>query len=180
MNRRTFLLATLGATVATDASAAHMYLGTASYVRGWQSRYFHPHELASHGNSQVRVTVDLVTSLDRVRHNFGLPIRILSGYRDPAWNVHVGGARRSRHLICDAVDIDLAAFNNQRRYALMTHLISQGFTSFGSYGTKPNLLHADRRPLAVVWHYGGGSRPNWLRRALTEWKWRPGTGSPYR
>ncbi|MEL7444331.1 MAG: D-Ala-D-Ala carboxypeptidase family metallohydrolase [Pseudomonadota bacterium] len=180
MDRRAFLLAALGASVAKEASAARMYIGTAAYVPGWESRYFRPHELASHGNHRVRVTVDLVTALDRVRHDYGLPIRILSGYRDPDWNARIGGARRSRHLICDAVDIDIAPYSVQARYALMTQLISNGFTSFGSYRNKPNLLHTDRRAWAAVWHYGGGSRPRWLNQALNEWKWHPGTGSPYR
>ncbi|MEL6479030.1 MAG: D-Ala-D-Ala carboxypeptidase family metallohydrolase [Pseudomonadota bacterium] len=180
MNRRTFFLSGLGAMIATEASAGHLYRGTAGYVPGWTSRYFQPYELASGGDGRVQVTVALVASLDRTRHGFGAPIRILSGYRDPRWNARIGGARRSRHLVSDAVDIDLTPFDHRGRYALMTHLLSNGFTSFGTYGTKPNLLHADMRPRAALWRRGGGRHPEWLRRALAEWKWRPVSGSPYR
>ncbi|MEO0995795.1 MAG: D-Ala-D-Ala carboxypeptidase family metallohydrolase, partial [Pseudomonadota bacterium] len=110
----------------------------------------------------------------------GRPIRILSGYRDPAHNRRIGGAPKSRHVVGDAVDIDLSRYDNWARYALVWHLIDNGFTSFGTYGDRPNMLHADMRPRAAIWRHGGGRHPDWLRRALAEWRWEPIGGSPFR
>lgn len=173
------LAATLAYPDEAPASSG-FYNGTAWYVPGWRSRFFKPIELASRGNNRVWVSKAMIAGLDRVREKMERPIHILSGYRDPRHNRLVGGATRSRHIIGDAVDIDLQAFGSWNRYALAWYLIDNGFTSFGTYGDKPHMLHADMRPRAAIWHHGGGRRPEWLRRALAEWQWRPGTGSPHR
>ena len=164
------------ATTPSDHTAIHQKTKEV----GWTARYFTPREFASKGDGTVKVRPKMVAALDAVRAALGRPIRIVSGYRDPAYNARVGGAPRSRHMSGDAVDIDLAGFDDQDRYVLVWRLIEHGFTSFGTYGRSPNLLHADMRPRAAIWRHGGGRHPAWLRRALDEWRWRPVTGSPYR
>ncbi|MEM9764634.1 MAG: D-Ala-D-Ala carboxypeptidase family metallohydrolase [Pseudomonadota bacterium] len=146
----------------------------------WSSTYLQPTEFASKGNGAVKVQRRMVIALDRVRSALGRPIYNLSGYRDPIHNARVGGARRSRHLVGDAVDIDLRPYDTWTRYVLAWHLIDNGFTSFGTYGDRPHMLHADMGPRAAVWHHSGGRRPDWLKKALREWHWRPVTGSPHR
>lgn len=182
MDRRAVILGLMaGAVMGLEASAqSGFYEGTAWHVPGWRSRYFRPSELASRGNNRVWISKAMIAGLDRVRGEIDRPIRILSGYRDPAWNRRIGGVRRSRHIVGDAVDIDLNGFSIWARYALVWHLIDHGFTSFGTYGDRPTLLHADRRARAAIWRHGGGGHPEWLRRALNEWQWRPVTGSTYR
>lgn len=169
---------------AVAACAAPESLGrsvaTASSAKLWPAAYFAPHEFASKGNGAIHVQPRMVAALDATRAALGRPIRILSGYRDPAWNARIGGAPNSRHMHGDAVDIDLRGYDAWTRYVLVWRLIENGFTSFGTYGGKPNLLHADMRPRAAIWRHGGGGHPQWLRRALDEWRWRPVTGSPFR
>lgn len=182
MHRRALItgLAASLATIPRADAASGFYSGTAWHVAGWRVRHFHPSEVASRDNDRIWVSKAMITALDRVRDDVGRPLRILSGYRDPAWNRRVGGARRSRHIHGDAVDIDLRGFSPHARYVLAWYLIDKGFTSFGSYGDRPNMLHADRRPRATIWHNGGGRRPRWLSQALQEWQWRAVSGSPYR
>lgn len=107
----------------------------------------------------------------------GHPIHIISGYRDPAHNVRVGGTKHSRHLRSDAVDINLHGLTSLQRHALIWHLLAEGFTSFGSYARSPNMLHADMRPKARVWHRGPASHPAWFQRALSDWGWQWDSGA---
>lgn len=48
---------------------------------------------------------DVVYKLDRARELFGFPIKITSGYRDPAHNKEIGGVSSSAHTKGMAVDI---------------------------------------------------------------------------
>lgn len=47
---------------------------------------------------------ELVDILDELREHFG-PVIINSGYRCPEHNAKIGGAKASRHVVGDAVDI---------------------------------------------------------------------------
>lgn len=157
-------------------SAQPMLIGTARHVPGRRSRFFRPSEFASKGNGRVRIEARLLSALDRVRADSGHPIRIVSGYRDPRHNRAVGAVRDSQHVRGTAVDLDLRGLGAQARYRQMWYLIRHGFTSFGSYSAKPNLLHADMRSRAAILHRGRGGHPAWFRRALTDTRWRRGSG----
>lgn len=156
---------------ASAAQAEDFYKGHPDNIPDWTARYFSPHEFASRGSGEVYISVELVAALDRVRAAVGHPIRITSGYRDAAWNVHVGGAPLSKHVEGIAVDINLHGLNDAQRYRLMWHLLDNGFTSYGSYRSTPSMLHADRRPSARIWRHGGGTYPDWFRAALADWGW---------
>lgn len=159
------------ALMATSALAdGGFYSGLPHQITGWNAEYFEPSEFASKGNGQVHVSKDMVAALDRVRKAVGHPIRITSGYRDPAHNTRVGGARKSRHMMGDAVDIVLLGLTEAQRYTLMWHFMAEGFTSFGSYANA-NFIHADMRPNARIWRHGGGAYPIWFRKALSDWGW---------
>ncbi|QNP28836.1 hypothetical protein IAR63_13260 [Cylindrospermopsis curvispora GIHE-G1] len=45
-----------------------------------------------------RLSVGIPLTWEPVREKFGSPIRITSGYRPPAVNSSLGGARNSQHL----------------------------------------------------------------------------------
>lgn len=47
----------------------------------------------------------LIDYLDKVRENYGAPIRVSSGYRSPALNAAVGGKPTSQHLKGQAADL---------------------------------------------------------------------------
>lgn len=173
MQRRDFVLG--GCATALLASTAEadtgFYAGYSHQITGWRASYFTPREFASKGNGYLRVSKKMIAALDRVRAAVGHPIEIKSGYRDPVHNARVGGARFSRHLISGAVDINLRGLSAVERHRLMSHLMAEGFTSFGSYARSPDMLVADMRPQARIWRHGGGAHPQWFRNALSEWGW---------
>ena len=151
------------------------YIGHPDNIEGWAAVHFKPSEFASKGNGLLNIDADLVNALDAVREEFGQPIRITSGYRDPEHNKRVGGAPKSKHVEGIAADIDLSGMDAQTRYRLMTLLIKHGFRAFGSYDNHPNMLHADLREFAVTWDYGDGIHPTWFLRALNDTGWQHGS-----
>lgn len=69
-------------------------------------RYFKVKEFACRDGSQVVFIDDyLVAILDILRSKIGKPIIVNSGYRTPAQNTRVGGARYSYHMRGMAADI---------------------------------------------------------------------------
>lgn len=68
------------------------------------AEFFAFREFASKGNGWIKVHPRLLNRLDEARRRTG-PIRIVSGYRDPAHNVAVGGAKNSQHVYGTASDI---------------------------------------------------------------------------
>jgi len=77
-------------------------------------KYFTLEELSTTGtgldntpNRAVSVNLkNLVESiLDPVREKLGSPIKVNSGYRSPAVNTKIGGAKNSQHLTGEAADI---------------------------------------------------------------------------
>lgn len=47
---------------------------------------------------------DLLPRVNLVRFEYGKPLYVSSGYRPPSINASVGGAKRSSHMLCMAVD----------------------------------------------------------------------------
>lgn len=47
---------------------------------------------------------DLLPRVNLVRFHYNKPLYVSSGYRPPSINASVGGAKRSSHLLCMAVD----------------------------------------------------------------------------
>lgn len=66
--------------------------------------FFRFREFKSKGNGWIKVHPRLLNRLDALRRAVG-PIRIVSGYRDPAHNRAVGGATNSQHVYGTACDI---------------------------------------------------------------------------
>jgi uncharacterized protein YcbK (DUF882 family) len=50
-------------------------------------------------------TPALLDMLQRMRDIVGRPMTIVSGYRCPHWNQHVGGIPQSEHLLGNAADV---------------------------------------------------------------------------
>ncbi len=48
--------------------------------------------------------LDLLPRLNLIRFQYGKPLKVSSGYRPAAFNANAGGAARSNHLRCQAVD----------------------------------------------------------------------------
>ena len=78
-----------------------------------------------------------------------------SGYRDPATNSRVGGARNSQHLYGKALDIHIGDMTVAQKRSFAERLIQNGVTGFG-IGT--NTYHVDNRAAPrVTWKYRGGN-----------------------
>ncbi|WP_299867692.1 D-Ala-D-Ala carboxypeptidase family metallohydrolase [uncultured Roseobacter sp.] len=178
MNRREFIVGVSStALIAGTAEAkSGFYTGYPHQITDWTAQHFTAREFASKGNGYVSVSREMIAALDRVRAAVGHSIHITSGYRDPAHNARVGGVKHSRHLLSDAVDINLRGLSSPQRHALTWHLLAEGFSSFGTY-SRHGFMHADMRPHARIWHVGTGTHPAWFRQALSDWGWQRDHGA---
>ncbi len=59
-----------------------------------------------------------LAGMDRIREALGKPIKINSGFRCQALNEAVGGAPKSQHMVCEAVDFTCPAYGNPKDIAL--------------------------------------------------------------
>ena len=86
---------------------------------------------------------------------FGRPVTVTSAYRSPAHNRRVGGARRSQHMACRAVDYKVAGVAPQRLFDWTKR--QPGIRGVGIY--RMASIHADTRPGRLVpWDWRGGKR----------------------
>ncbi len=126
--------------------------------RGYLSPHFKIAEAACHDPAGTPVPKSLIGraqrqafNLERLRHELGdVALRILSWYRTPAWNAHVGGVVDSRHLRADATDFDVATVNSfgaSRFDAACEKVYDQG--GFGKYSTGSR--HVDSRGSRARW-----------------------------
>lgn len=100
----------------------------------------------------LRVNVlRLAEQLEVLRADMGKPIRIVSGYRSPAHNAKVRGAKSSRHLTAEAADIRVAGVEPTTVRAEIERLIAAGLMAEGGLGLYPSWVHYDVRPTRARW-----------------------------
>jgi hypothetical protein len=92
---------------------------------------------------------------------WGQPLSVVSGYRDPAKNQDVGGAKGSQHIHGNAYDIDTSDYSYEDRLRLADEAWKAGFRGVGFYD---NNMHFDVGP-ARAWgpSYHSDSIPDWAR-----------------
>lgn len=73
--------------------------------------FIHPNEIlmgrevANPLTPEMKKNLDkLLIAVNRLRAMWGKPLVVSSGYRPPAQNTAAGGAKKSNHMICAAVD----------------------------------------------------------------------------
>ncbi|HEY6637764.1 MAG TPA: GH25 family lysozyme [Solirubrobacterales bacterium] len=90
-------------------------------------------------------------NLEILRHELGdKPIAILSWYRTPAWNQHVGGASQSRHMQADATDFDVQLVDSFG--ASVFDKDADKVYARGGFGTYPSgSRHTDSRGSRARW-----------------------------
>ena len=90
-------------------------------------------------------------ALERLRHELGdKPLPVLSWYRTPSWNEHVGGATNSRHMQADASDFTVQtvhSFGDGRFDAACERVYAKG--GFGRYASGSR--HGDSRGSKARW-----------------------------
>ncbi len=97
---------------------------------------------------EVLVNLKLVCTkvLDNVREALEKPIRISSGYRSPALNKKIGGAKNSQHTSGEALDLQGM----------------QGLKNAEIFRYIKNNLDYDQ----LIWEYGTDKEPAWVHVSL--------------
>lgn len=94
---------------------------------------------------------ELARNLQVLRDYLKEPVKVLSGYRTPAYNRSVGGARYSQHLLAKAADITVKSKTPKQLAAIVERLIAQGKLKFGGLGVYPGFVHVDVRRGKARW-----------------------------
>lgn len=90
-------------------------------------------------------------NLQVLRDFIGQPISVNSGYRSPAHNKSVGGAKSSQHLLGKAADIVVKGHKPDLVAEIIMELIKEGRMSQGGIGVYNNFTHYDIRGTAARW-----------------------------
>lgn len=138
------------------------------WAEGLDLDHFRPHELRFMGGSHYdpRSTAyglnelppqalweniaPVAMAADIARDELGAPLRILSGYRSPAYNRAIRGAVFSRHLHFDALDLAPMRGSPAALHRILNRLRKQGIFT-GGIGRYANFVHIDNRGSVADW-----------------------------
>lgn len=113
-------------------------------------KYFKPSEFIMHSqNVYDKMSMWFLKKLDKLRHEFGLPMVLNSSYRTPTYNQVIGGKPKSMHLKGRAVDIDATRYTGAQRAKLVKLALDMGF----SVGVSSDMIHLDDRENQVLFGY---------------------------
>jgi hypothetical protein len=132
-----------------------------AWVKSLGLRYFQPHELRFLGNSHYtkgrahgkntlppksiwNAMVPTIRAADEARERLGSGIIILSAYRSPAYNSAIGGAKWSRHMANDALDLAPTRATVAALRKVLMDVRAEGKFQ-GGIGRYPNFIHIDNR-----------------------------------
>lgn len=89
--------------------------------------------------------------LDEIRHQLGAPVRVLSCYRNAAYNRAIGGAAQSLHMRFNAIDwaCDSGTPDHWCRIAQQVRASDARFS--GGVGRYPGFVHIDTRGHQADW-----------------------------
>jgi uncharacterized protein YcbK (DUF882 family) len=97
---------------------------------------------------------ELAENLQVLRDHIKKPINIISGYRPPAYNTKIGGAKKSQHLLARAADIKVSGMAPVEVHATVLQLIKAGKMKQGGVGKYSTFVHYDTRGTAARWSGG--------------------------
>lgn len=112
-------------------------------------------QFARHGFSETEYPKEweqerllpLCQVLEVIRAELGRPIKIVSGYRSPAYNKAIGGAKASQHMAGCAADIVVADLNANIVHDVILRLHKEKKIKIGGLGKYPNFCHVDVRSI---------------------------------
>lgn len=93
----------------------------------------------------------LAESLQMLRDDIGLPIRINSGYRSPEHNEKIGGVKNSQHTKGTAADIAISGVSPREIRRRLEILIKSGKMLQGGIGSYSTFTHYDIRGYKARW-----------------------------
>ena len=150
---------TLGA--GFDAAPPLPVMTTQAFVNGLHLRHFAPREIFYLGGSNHELgtnytppeelwenIVQTAWIADAARALYGSPIRVLSGYRSPEYNLDIGGASRSQHKRFTA--LDLGCDHPLRLYNILVKFRTAGVFK-GGIGRYSSFVHVDTRGSNATW-----------------------------
>lgn len=119
------------------------------------TRNIRPSELAQpakHGLPYTPVPAEYEANAQRVAEQAQLvrdqagPVRVISGYRSPAYNAAVDGAPSSLHLTASAIDLAPIGYSVERLKSAVIDLLAAGKLQIGGLGFYRWGVHLDVRP----------------------------------
>ncbi len=93
----------------------------------------------------------LAEQLQALRDEIKKPITVLSGYRSPAHNLKVGGAKESFHVKGMAGDLQVEGMKPSELAEVIEKLIKEGKMKQGGLGVYPTFCHYDFRGKRIRW-----------------------------
>lgn len=108
----------------------------------WRWKNFSPAEIACRGTGKLKINTEAMDKLQALRTKLGKPLIVLSAYRSPEHNKAVGGAKASKHMLGEALDISMV---NQDPVAFEAAAREAGFLGFGYY-PRSGFIHIDLGP----------------------------------
>lgn len=88
--------------------------------------------------------------VDDLRGVLGVPVRVTSSYRSPAYNLVVGGAKSSKHKLFNAADIQADGATPHEMLKVLASWRKQGKFA-GGLGLYPTFVHVDTRGYNASW-----------------------------
>ena len=130
------------------------------------SPHFRVREFACHdGSDTVKIDEALVELLEQIRAAAGGAVTVNSGYRTPAYNSRVGGARNSQHVLGTAADIVVAGASP----LLVGQMAEYYLGDSGGIGVYGTFTHVDTRNNRARWDQRSGRET-----AVSGWPgWQP-------
>jgi len=116
-------------------------------AREWRWPNFKPSEIACRGTGRLVVDERAMDMLQLLRDRLGVPMHVNSGYRSPEHNRAIGGAKRSKHMLGIAFDIQMDGHDPQ---VFMATARDVGFRGIGEYPVL-GFCHIDARETAAHW-----------------------------
>lgn len=116
-------------------------------------RHFSLHEFESPDapGSGKEMDEDFLRKLDEIRHVYGNPLIVTSGYRTNQRNEKVGGVEDSAHT--KGLAADLQVKNSRQRYELVKLALCFGISRIGIGEDFVHLDVSDEKAQNVIWNY---------------------------
>jgi uncharacterized protein YcbK (DUF882 family) len=93
----------------------------------------------------------LANNLQVLRDELKASIKINSGYRSPAHNKKIGGAKNSTHTLGMAADIVVSGFTPKQVAETIDRLVKEGKMMTGGLKAYPTFTHYDIRGVKKRW-----------------------------
>lgn len=114
------------------------------------SDHFHANEFRCHHCGKLPddgMDPDLIELLESIRGAAQKPITVMSGYRCPAHNKAVGGAKSSQHMLGTAADIKVKGLTPKK----VAEIAGKFLPNTGGIGIYPTFTHVDVRRNKARW-----------------------------